>query len=275
MIEGQTLAKLTICLPVFNGADDVQDALQSIADQTSDDFVVLASDNGSTDATGAILQDWSGKLPMTVLTQPSTIAMQDHFNLLLDRVQTEFLMVLCHDDYFANPDAIKEGLAIVDANPDVSAVYCDLAFVSRHGRRLATRRFGRDGPFDAEDAGRATLRTARNMFGIPLIMRRSVLGRSRYDNRFHYVMDVDLSWTLSQRTRAWHIPHVMIANRYRRSNATWTLLSSANEEFVALAEKHGVALTGTDRRRLAWTNWIVARKKQAFGLYERLVTAIG
>lgn len=268
-------AKLTICLPVFNGADDVQDALQSIADQTSDDFVVLASDNASTDATGSILKDWSEKLPMTVLTQPSTIAMQDHFNLLLDAVQTEFLMVLCHDDYFADPEAVSAGLAVVQAHPDVSAVYCDLAFVSRHKKHLATRRFGRQGPFDADTAGRATLRTARNMFGIPLVMRRAALGQTRYDCRFHYVMDVDLSWTLSRDTSAWHIPKVLIANRYRRANATWSLLSTATQEFVTLAQKYGVPLSSSDRRALAWTNWIVARKKQVFGLYERLVTAIG
>ena len=269
------LAKVTICLPVLNGVDFVEEALQSIAEQTCPDIHVLASNNASTDRTGEILERWSDQLAMTVLHQPETVPMQQHFNLLLDAVRTDYLMVLCHDDYLAAPDAIELAVGIAEEHPDVSAIYCDLAYVSRRRRILAQRRFGREGRFEADPVGRNSLRTARNLFGIPLLMRRSVLAGARYDPQFHYLMDVDLSWTLSRARPAWHLPRVLIANRYRRQNATWTLLSGATEEYARLAAKYRIDMTPADRTRLAVTNWIVARKKQVFGLYERLVTAIG
>ncbi len=262
-------------MPVLNGADLVEDALRSIDAQTSRDFIVLASDNASTDETRDVLDRWALRLPMQIVSQSETIPMQTHFNQLLDRVETEAFMVLCHDDYLRSPDAVARALAAADANPDISAIYCDLAYVSENNRLLATRRFGRTGPVDADVLGRDCLRRARNMFGIPLLMRRDALAQARYDPQFHYLMDVDLSWTVSRHQPAWHIPEVLIANRYRRSNMTWDLQGASAAEYHLLADKYGVSLSQFDRARLRLTNATVGWKRRAFGLYERLVTRYG
>lgn len=269
------MARLSICLPVFNGADFVEDALRSIAGQTSRDFVVLASDNASTDGTGEILRAWSDRLPMQILSQPKTSPMQAHFNLLLDHVETEAYMVLCHDDYFYHPNAIALALEALDSSQDISAIYCDLVYVSEHNRALATRRFAREGSMNAGDLGRESLRKARNMFGIPLLVRKDALGASRYDPQFHYLMDVDLSWTVSNTQPAWHIPKTLIANRYRKTNTTWSLLSQSSLEYRKLATKYGISMSRTDLIRLDVTNWFVGQKKRVFGLYERMVTRFG
>ncbi|MEM7742132.1 MAG: glycosyltransferase [Pseudomonadota bacterium] len=269
------MARLSICLPVLNGADLVEDALRSIDVQTSRDFIVLAGDNASTDETRHVLDRWAARLPMQIVSQSETIPMQAHFNQLLDRVGTEAFMVLCHDDYFRSPDAVARALAAVDANPDISAIYCDLAYVSENNRLLATRRFDRAGPINADVLGRDCLRRARNMFGIPLLVRRDALARSRYDPQFHYLMDVDLSWTVSRHQPAWHIPELLIANRYRRSNMTWDLLGASTAEYRLLAAKYGIDLSPVDRARLRLTNSTVGWKRRAFGLYERMVTRFG
>lgn len=269
------MPRISICLPVYNGADYVEEALASIAEQTCDDYVVLASDNASSDGTGAILEKWSSRIPMDIVTQEETIPMQSHFDCLLDRVATETYMLLCHDDYLCAPDALEKALAALDNQPAVSAIYCDLAYVSERGTKLAERRFARTGPMDADKIGEQSLRTARNMFGIPLLVRTSALGSHRYDRQFKYIVDVDLSWTISRNTPAWHIPEVMIANRYSASNSTWGMLKDASQEFLALAKKHGVALTPVERKCIGLTNWYVGVQKQLFGAYERVRTRMG
>lgn len=269
------MARLSICLPVYNGADYVEKALASIAAQTSTDYVVLASDNASTDRTGEILVRWASRIPMEIVTQPQTRPMQEHFDALLDRVETESYMLLCHDDFFCSPQAIAKALDTLDSRPEISAIYCDLAYVSENGRVLAHRRFARSGPIEADAIGRQCIRKARNMFGIPLAVRRDALGANRYDRQFRYVVDVDLSWTISKQAPAWHIPEVLIANRYSGANSTWALLGDAEREFLCLARKHGVQLSTADRARIKLTNWQVAQQKRLFGLYERLVTRFG
>lgn len=269
------MARISICLPVYNGAEHVEAALESIAAQTSDEYIVLASNNASTDQTAEVLERWKNRIPMTVFTQPETIPMTAHFDTLLGRVETDYYMLLCHDDFFSSPNSIARALETIDAQPHVSAIYCDLAYVSEKGRVLAHRRFGKSGEFSADAAGRETLRTARNMFGIPLLVRRDALGANRYDHQFGYVLDVDLSWTISKTAPAWHIPEVLLTNRYRSGNSTWGLLANAEKEFLQLAGKHGIELSSADRFRLKLTNAFVAQKKRLFGLYERAVTRFG
>lgn len=269
------MARISICLPVYNGADHVEEALASIEAQTSDQYVVLASDNASTDRTAEILARWAGRIPMEIVSQPRTIPMQEHFNALLDRVGTESYMLLCHDDYFCSPQAVARALDALDANPGISAVYCDLAYVSERGRTLAQRRFRRSGRIGADAIGRQCLMKARNMFGIPLLVRRDALGDHRYDRQFRYVVDIDLSWTVSKHAPAWHIPEVLLANRYSGGNSTWALLADAEKEFLRLASKHGLTLSPIERLRIKLMNWQVAQQKRLFGLYERVVTRFG
>ncbi len=265
------MARFSVCIPVYNGAAFIGDALASVERQTFRDVEVVVSDNGSTDGTAEILETWSDRLDMRVIRRPQTLPILPHFNALLDEVDSENYMLLCHDDYLAHPDAIKLAIEALDANSDISAVYSDLAYVSESHRPLATRRFGREGRFDADRAGRASIRTARNCFGIPLAIRRSALGSLRYDPTFNYMLDLDLSWAISREAPPFHIARALIANRYGRQNSTWSMLVGAQREYLDLAAKYGVHLGGLDRMRLGATAFQVAQQKRLFGVYARMV----
>jgi glycosyltransferase involved in cell wall biosynthesis len=262
-------------LPVYNGAAFVDQALASIAGQTTSDYMVLASNNGSTDGTADVLNRWSESIPMEVVTQPQTLPMVAHFNTLLDRIRSEFYMLLCHDDYLFTPDALARALTVMDQHRDVSAVYADLVYVSEGGRPLARRRFGRAGKLYANDLGRRTLWSTRNMFGIPLLVRTSALDAKRYDTHFRYIADVDLSWSISRDAPLWHIPEVLLANRYWSSNSTWSMHGDSHREFVEMAEKHGVPLTPTRRLSMKIMNRYTGVQRRLFHLYERGVTRWG
>ncbi len=269
------MARVSICLPVLNGEAFVGKALESIAAQSFGDYVVVASDNASSDGTSDILRDWSTKIPMQIVRQSETLPMMEHFNSLLDRVDTAAYMLLCHDDYFFSTQAIEIAEKILREHPSISAVYSDLVYVSEHGHPLAHRKFRRSGEQRADTLGAQTLRSARNMFGIPVLVRTTARGSHRYDTRLHYLADADLSWRISQQAPLWHVPDVMLANRYNGRNSTWSLLRDAKREFLLMAEKHSVSMPLHARFRLAAMNWQISRQKQLFGLYERLVTRLG
>lgn len=268
------MPRISICLPVYNGAAFVEDALASIVAQTCTDYIVIAGDNASTDDTSDILRSWSSRIPMEIVSQSETLPMQSHFNALIDRIDTDAYMLLCHDDYLYAPHALEAALAVIDTHPHISAVYSDIAYVSEGGHLLARRVFHRSGEQNAERLGRDTLRTARNMFGIPILVRSAALDAARYDPDFRYIADVDLSWRISQDAPLWHISEVLLANRYSGRNNTWSLLADAHAEFVRLAGKRGLNLSRRDLWRMKVKNWQVGGAKQMFGLYERLMTRI-
>lgn len=268
------MARLTICIPVLNGANFLEEALASLETQTSTDFVVLGSNNASTDDTGTILDSWADRLPMQVMHQPETVPMVDHFEILLQAVQTEFFMLLCHDDYLNDPSAIARALQVVDADPSISAVFCDLAFVSEGRRHLLRRDFNRSGRFEGDVTGRNSILMARNMFGIPLLLKTPEIAERTYDKRLKFIMDLDFSWRTAQRGPCWHIPEALIANRFYGQNATWKVMKGAVEEFLILADKQKMTLTERDVDRIKRRNWQLMQKRQIFGLVERIVTRL-
>lgn len=265
-------ASFAICIPVYNGADFLEEALESIEQQTLKDVLVLVSDNASTDATPDLLDKWSSRLNMRVVRHAETLPMRDHFNAILDMVDCDYYMLLCHDDYLTDPEALALAHAALTENPDVGAVYCDLRYVGENRRKLSDRIFSRTGFFDATATGIKAIRTTRNLFGIPLAIRRSSLGDLRYDPTFYYTMDIDLSWEISRSSPAFHISKVLIANRYGATNATWGLLSKSLHEYIDLAKKHNVRMNALDKLRLAVTNFAIAQQKRVFGVYARLVS---
>jgi glycosyltransferase involved in cell wall biosynthesis len=269
------MARFAVCIPVYNGAAFLDQALASVANQSLDDVEVIVSDNASTDATPEILAQWADRLPMRIVLRRQTMPMRDHFNALLDEVDSDAYMLLCHDDYLTCPDSLQKAQAALDAHPEISAVYCDLLYVNENRRALARRRFARVGQFRADDAGQQTIHSGRNCFGIPLAVRREALGALRYDDRFLYSMDVDLSWAISRDRPAFHIAEPLIANRYSGRNTTWSLLTTARQEYIDLASKYGHAPDRLGRLRIATTSFRVAQQKRVFGLYERLLTWAG
>lgn len=53
--------KLTICIPIYNCAEFVGQALDSILPQTGDGIEIVVYDGGSTDQTQAVMEDYTGK----------------------------------------------------------------------------------------------------------------------------------------------------------------------------------------------------------------------
>ncbi|MWV26692.1 glycosyltransferase [Aurantiacibacter rhizosphaerae] len=263
------MADFTVAIPVYNGARFLEAALESIAAQDLEGVEVLVSDNASTDDTPAILERWAARLPLRVVRRAQTLPMRDHFNALLDDVDSPAYMLLCHDDYLAHPDALRLARKAMADNPDIATVYCDMLYVDEAGQQLARRSFGRSGRFNPDEIGRRCLQTGRNLFGIPLAIRTSALGNLRYDEQFLYAMDIDLSWALGAAGDAWHIDTPLIANRYSADNTTWRLLGSTVGEYRRLAAKHVGARSALQDTRLALTCHFVTAQKLAFRFYAK------
>jgi len=269
------MSVFTVCIPVYNGVNFLEEALESVAKQTLDGVKVIVSDNASNDGTSDILDRWKGKLDLNVVRQAKTLPMLDHFNAVLDLVDTEFYMILCHDDYLAAPTALARAYAVVQDNPEVVSVYCDLEYVNPQRKRLALRNFKRSGVFEGVTVGRESIRTARNLFGIPLAVRRSKLGGLRYDPDFYYAMDLDLSWAISQGGKCYHIDAPLIANRYGDTNATWSMVTWSKKEFYALAAKYNVPMNGLARLKFSLVNFMVIQQKRIFGAYVKFSKSVG
>lgn len=99
----------------------------------------LVSDNQSSDGTAQVLQRFAAE-PKVTLVRQRNISRARHFNDCLGRIATEYYMLLCHDDYFASPAALRLAREVLASEKDVSAIYCDLLYIDAGRRPIATRR---------------------------------------------------------------------------------------------------------------------------------------
>ncbi len=95
-------ARMTIAIPTLNRAELLIRALDSALAQTSDEIEILVSDNGSSDATQAILIGYNDPR-LRKIRWESTVPRAQHGALIFAQIATEFVLVLSGDD-FLEPD---------------------------------------------------------------------------------------------------------------------------------------------------------------------------
>lgn len=109
---------VTIGLPVYNGADYLDAALASLHTQSFTDFVVIASDNASTDATPDILAAWARRDPrIRPHRQTENIGMVANFAFVRAAAESPWFLQAAHDDTWS-PNYVQALFAAARANPD-------------------------------------------------------------------------------------------------------------------------------------------------------------
>jgi glycosyltransferase involved in cell wall biosynthesis len=240
--------KIQVYIPVYNDISFLPDAVSSVLAQRDVDVEVIVSDNASTDGTSEWLASAASREPRLVVHRNSeNRGLMFNINRVAELVTAEYYMLLCSDDRLGAPDALSGALEVMKSAPEVVSVYSDLMYIDRHGRKLATRRFGRAGRFDLLPTLKASIITGRNLFGIPLLHRRSAGAAIDYPAQFTYIADVYHSAKCAERGSLFHLPRALIHNRYAGGNATSGLYVQSLRQFDLLAKEFGIQLSRSER----------------------------
>src|SRR5262249_7846410 len=122
--------RVTVGMPVYNGAHTLGPVLESIIRQSYERFRLVISDNSSTDTTEAICRELASSDPrVSYIRQPENIGAEANFNFVLAKADTEYFMWAAADDCHSN-DFIKKKLGFLDNNPDFLGSTCPVRFES-------------------------------------------------------------------------------------------------------------------------------------------------
>jgi len=101
-------------MPVYNGADTLAEALDSLLAQTFTDFEVLISDNASTDATEAICREYAERDARILYERNAeNLGAAGNFNRVFDRAQGKYFKWFAADDLLA-PEYLERCVAALD-----------------------------------------------------------------------------------------------------------------------------------------------------------------
>jgi glycosyltransferase involved in cell wall biosynthesis len=115
--------KLSIGMPVFNGAKWIRDALESLLTQSFEDFELIISDNASTDDTEAICRRVAaGDARVRYHRNSTNIGIHRNYNRVFELSSgTYFKWAGCND--ICLDGFLEKCVAVLDARPEVVLVY--------------------------------------------------------------------------------------------------------------------------------------------------------
>lgn len=243
-IESVTAPRVSVVLPVHNGARFIEAAIRSIAGQAFRDFELIVGDDGSDDATPDILRRLKDEFPATRLIrreQKSGLANAANWVASLARAD---LIAIAHADDLSHPDRLARQVAVMAANPDAVLVGSVGVGIDAHGRRVHEPNLWR---------------CVRPSVFAPIahssaMIRRSAFHRTGgYRALANYWEDLDLYWRLAEIGRLLVLPVPLTSYRYSTDSSRERDDSMKVERAIQRMYDHAEAMAHSGRAEVAET----------------------
>ena len=128
-----TQPRLTVGLPVYNGASYVAESLDALLGQSFDDFELIISDNASTDATGDICRQYEKQdSRVSYHRQPRNIGLAPNHNFVVGEARGKLFKWAAGDDLYAR-DLLRLCVEAMEADPDVVLAHSYTAMIDSTG----------------------------------------------------------------------------------------------------------------------------------------------
>jgi glycosyltransferase involved in cell wall biosynthesis len=238
-------------VPVYNGERFLKAALDSALAQTCQDIEIIVIDDGSTDSSGAIADDYAARHPgkFVVIHQPNGgLVVARNAGLAVARGR--YVALLDADDEWL-PHHLAASVEVLEKNPRVGLVHSNLERINVDGSKsLSVKRFWNRGmdPF-------ATVYLRREHVSCSTaVLRRELVDRvGRFDVAFNRIgcEDRDLWLRCAVETEFVFIDEVHLRYRMHNENMSGNFEKMQRARSI-LVEKFSDTPRGRPLRRQAW-----------------------
>jgi glycosyltransferase involved in cell wall biosynthesis len=172
--------RVSVCIPTFNQAAYLEQAIWSCCEQTLKPFEIIVYDDCSTDETQRILSKLSAKIScLKIFTQVKNVGISSNVNSCLRAATGDFVVRLDSDDFLAQL-YIERLVELLAENPDAAYAHAAVQEVDRDGsflrQRYLARKPGFQNNIDALKASAKGFKVAANI----LMFRRNSLEKVGY-----------------------------------------------------------------------------------------------
>ncbi|MDG4762602.1 glycosyltransferase family A protein [Solwaraspora sp. WMMD406] len=240
--------RVTVLMPVHNGAAHLASAIRSVLEQTFTDLELLVVDDGSTDPTAEILM--SVPDPRLRVLRMSRSGIVAALNTGLDAASGQLLARMDADD-LADPERLARQVAFLDRNPGVVACGTDYELFGAATGRVRMPRT----PAQCR---------ARLLFGTCIahpsaLLRLAVLRdtRTRYQAEYTYAEDYKLFSELSRLGDLANLPFTGLRYRVDAEQVSATASTAQRTAAIRISRENLAAagVTGIPERVAAVMIW--------------------
>jgi glycosyltransferase involved in cell wall biosynthesis len=186
---------VSICIPSYNNAEYIEEAIRSVFDQDYDNLELIITDDASTDETKKIIERLiiDARIPVTFKIANENRGISQNWNYALSLAKGMYIKILPGDDIIES-DCISKQVACFENNSDIALVFCGRKIITRSGRHLLTARFYKDRRVTGAEVLRKSVVNATNVVGEPgavLFLREFSKLVGEFSPKRPYVVDMD------------------------------------------------------------------------------------
>lgn len=128
------MPKISILMGIYNCADTLPDAIDSILRQTVTDWELILCDDGSADCTCEVAEAYVRNHPdrIVLLRNPQNLGLNATLNRCLEAARGTYIARMDGDDVCA-AERFAEELAVLESEPEISIVSTDMDFFDESG----------------------------------------------------------------------------------------------------------------------------------------------
>jgi len=124
----------SVCILTYNRKEYLREALKSLVEQTYDNFEVVVYDDGSTDGTERVVEEFKGKLKLRYFRSKENRGRPYGRNFCVGKAEGEWIVWLDDDDRF-NPELLSKYAEAVNRYPEAEVFYSK-EFTIEEGSKL-------------------------------------------------------------------------------------------------------------------------------------------
>lgn len=237
---------VAVGLPCYNSEKYLAQSIETLLAQSFKDFVLIISDNASTDGTEAICRRYAAQDSRIRYHRNTTnIGMMPNFNRVFSLANSKYFKWATADDYW-DPEMLAKSVAVMEADDEVVICYPRVVLVDAGGTEL--RRYEDQLHLsDADPASRFLsvldhLGLVNHHLGL---LRTAAIRRTQLFNT-HVAADVGFVAEMSLYGKFFQLPDHLIYRRFHPESSSW---QRGNQEHQA--KRYHAA----NVRRLPFNSW--------------------
>jgi len=245
-----TPPKVSVCIPTYNYARFLPEAIESILNQNFTDFELLIIDDCSSDNTAEVVCAYAAKdRRISFSVNSPNIGMVNNWNLCLRRARGEYIKFVFGDDVLISKDALLKMMEPLMRDKSISLVASARKIIDEQSNISRTRSsFWRPTLIAGDEAIRRCVFEQKNLIGEPTVVmfRKKDCARG-FNARYRQIVDLEMWYHLLEKGRLIYLTEPLCAFRCHpdqqsehnsKSNATLDDMALIFDDYLARPYLH-------------------------------------